>query len=100
MGFDVKTLDLKSAILFFFYLYAEILPTIYYSILKNRYHSCLASTRRSQTLRPMPQGGAKGQTLGHVKIFKFIYFSFFSRIIFVFEQQILFRADILCVSGP
>ena len=42
----------------------------------------------------MLHGGARGQNLGHLKMY---FFSFLES--FVFEQQVLFRADFLSVSS-
>ena len=43
----------------------------------------------------MPQGGARGQNLEHLRIF-FLLFSFMDS--FVFKQQVLFRANFLSVT--
>ena len=47
----------------------------------------------------MHRGAAKGQNLGHVRIFFFLcfYFSFMES--FVFEQKALYRADFLSVTS-
>ena len=42
----------------------------------------------------MSQGGHRGQNPGHCKIF---FFSFLES--FVFEHQVLFKADFLCVTS-
>ena len=48
----------------------------------------------------MPQGGARGQNLEHLRIFfvafNFLLFSFMDP--FVFKQQVLFRVDFLSVT--
>ena len=50
----------------------------------------------------MQRGGAKGQNLGHLRIyiymyfFLYFYFSFMES--FVFEQKALYRADFLSVT--
>ena len=46
----------------------------------------------------MPQGGARGQNLGHLKkSFFFVYFSIMLSIIF--KEQVLFRVDFLPVTS-
>ena len=47
----------------------------------------------------MPQGGARGQNLGHLKksIFFWFYFSLMYSIIF--KEQVLFRVDFLPVTS-
>ena len=77
-----------------------MLSTIYYSYLKNWYQTWLASTRQSQTLRFMPQSGARGKNLGNFKSFLNLFFLSFIESYFVFVQQILFRTGVLCVAGP
>ena len=45
----------------------------------------------------MPQGGARGQNLEHLRtFFGCFYFSFMDS--FVFKQQVLFRVDFLSVT--
>ena len=45
----------------------------------------------------MPQGGARGQNLEHLRIFFSFFFSFMDS--FVFKQQVLFfRVDFLSVT--
>ena len=45
----------------------------------------------------MPWGGARGQNLGHLRIFFCFYFSFMDS--FVFEQKVLFRVYFLSVTS-
>ena len=49
----------------------------------------------------MPWGGARGQSLGHIRIFSFFYAFIFSIMeSFVFEQKVLFiRVEFLSVTS-
>ena len=46
----------------------------------------------------MPQGGARGQNLGHLKI---IFFCFYFSLMYsiIFKEQVLFRVDFLPVTS-
>ena len=48
----------------------------------------------------MPWDGARGQNLGHLRIF-LIFFCFYFSVIesFLFEQKVLFRVDFLSVTS-
>ena len=45
----------------------------------------------------VPQGGARGQNLGHLNFFLLLYFSLM--LSFVFKKQVLFRVDFLSVNS-
>ena len=61
-------------------------------------HAVLTLTPlRLQTLGFMPQGGARGQYLGHLRFF-LIFFSVMES--FIFEQQVLFRVGFLYGFRP
>ena len=47
----------------------------------------------------MPQGGARGQNLGHLKKSYFFLLLFFSYVIIIFKEQVLFRVDFLHVTS-
>ena len=72
-----------------------------HSYLISWYHVVLALTPlRLQTLEFMTRGGARGQNLGHLRIFKSssFFFSFIESCIF--EQQVLFRVDFMYGFTP
>ena len=46
----------------------------------------------------MPQGGARGQNLGHLKI-SFFCFNFSLMQSIIFKEQVLFRVDFLPVTS-
>ena len=47
----------------------------------------------------MPQGGARGQNLGHLKKSFFFWLLFFSYVInHIFKEQVLFRVDFFPVT--
>ena len=65
------------------------------------YHAVLDLTPlRLQTLVFMPGYGARGQNLGHLRIFKFFFFFFSFMESFVFEQQVLFWVDFIYGLRP
>ena len=47
----------------------------------------------------MPQGGARGQNLGHLKKSFFILFYFSLMQSIIFKEQVLFRVDFLPVTS-
>ena len=53
-----------------------------------------------QPLEFMPRGGARGQNLGHLRIFKIFFFFFSFMESCIFEQQVLFRVDFIYGFRP
>ena len=48
----------------------------------------------------MPQGGARGQNLGHLKKIIFFFCFYFSLMLsIIFKEQVLFRVDFLPVTS-
>ena len=47
----------------------------------------------------MPQDGARGQNLGHLKKSFFFWLLFFTYVINQFKEQVLFRVDFLPVTS-
>ena len=47
----------------------------------------------------MPQGGARGQNLGHLKKSIFFCFYFALMLSIIFKEQVLFRVDFLPVTS-
>ena len=48
--------------------------------------------------RVVPQGGARGQNLGHLKR-SFFFFAFIFLLSIIFKEQVLFRVDFLPVTS-
>ena len=72
-----------------------------HSYLISWYHAVLTLTPlRLQALGFMPRGGARGQNLEHLRIFKFFFFFFSFMESFIFEQQVIFRVDFLYGFRP
>ena len=46
----------------------------------------------------MPQGGARGQNLEHLRVKRFYFYSCLE--LFVYEQQVILRVDYLCDFQP
>ena len=56
-----------------------------------------SATSDMRVTRFMPGDGVRGQNIEHLRFFLFLFFS--CKILFVFEQQLLFRVDSLCDLG-